>query len=501
MAILMVTVVSQPQPQKIPAVSADVSATSAGLSLTHSGGDTLRYGTFKILVDGQDKTAAFGATSDWAVGQTLTYPGSAGYDPANPPGSIQIVYTGGNYQQTIDQIWVRPPTLTTAPTATTTTTATPTPTSGPVPVANFTGSPLRGTSPLTVQFTDLSANSPTLWSWNFGDGSNLSTVQNPVHTYSSVGVYTVSLNATNAAGSNTLTRTNYVNVTISNFTQYIIQNNVFVYGTQLNFQGNNVYGNGATIIITGPLYSDTLNGGAQIAVSTEYIDGDVTVSNGIGMGSPTSPGTLYINGNLNLNNGYKDIYGDVYVSKNLVLQNSKIHGNMYVNGDVNLGWGVPTIDAGKYIYYTGTLTYPNSYDPTFLARCIKLTSVPGFSMPNLTLPSVKPASWYTAKGYTSGGTLASGMKVFANSYSSTTYQPTATNVVIVAANGDITLTGLGSSGVTGVLYAPNGKVTFNGGSFTGVVIARDGLYVTSGGTTVTFTNFANYFSSQDDYPF
>ena len=371
-----------------------------------------------------------------------------------------------------------------------------------MPVANFTGLPLSGTSPLTVQFTDLSANSPTSWSWNFGDSSNLSTVQNPVHTYSSVGVYTVSLNATNAAGSNTFTRTNYVNVTISNFTQYIIQNNVFVYGTELYFAGGTVNGNGATIIINGPLYSSTLNGGSVISVSSIYVDGDVTLNAGSAtLGSASVPGALFINGNLNLNGGSRDIYGDAYVAKSLTLENCRIHGNMYVNGDVNLDWGVPTIDAGKYIYYTGTLTYPNSYDSAFLARCIKLTSVPGFSMPNQTLPSVKPASWYTAKGYTSGGTLASNLKVFADSYSSTSYQPTATNVVIVAANGDITLTGLGSSGVTGVLYAPNGKVTFDGGSFTGVVIARDGFFVTSGGTTITFTNLASYFGSQDDYPF
>jgi hypothetical protein len=63
------------------------------------------------------------------------------------------------------------------------------------------------------------------------------------------------------------------------------------------------------------------------------------------------------------------------------------------------------------------------------------------------------------------------------------------------------LTGLGGSGVTGVLFAPNGKVTFNGGFFEGVVIARDGFFVTSGGTQVTFRNIAEYFSDPNDYPF
>jgi len=79
------------------------------------------------------------------------------------------------------------------------------------PVANFIGTPTLGNAPLTITFTDNSTNTPTSWDWNFGDG-NTSILQNPSHTYSSAGIYTVKLNATNSAGSNTFTRTNYVTV-------------------------------------------------------------------------------------------------------------------------------------------------------------------------------------------------------------------------------------------------------------------------------------------------
>ena len=79
------------------------------------------------------------------------------------------------------------------------------------PVASFTSNITSGTVPLTVQFTDTSTNSPTSWNWSFGD-SSYSTIQNPAHTYSSTGSYSVSLNATNAAGSNILVKTNYVSV-------------------------------------------------------------------------------------------------------------------------------------------------------------------------------------------------------------------------------------------------------------------------------------------------
>jgi PKD repeat protein len=60
-----------------------------------------------------------------------------------------------------------------------------------------------------VQFTDQSQNSPTSWLWNFGDGQT-STLQNPEHCYTTAGTYTVALTSTNAAGTNTRTRSNYV---------------------------------------------------------------------------------------------------------------------------------------------------------------------------------------------------------------------------------------------------------------------------------------------------
>jgi len=84
------------------------------------------------------------------------------------------------------------------------------------PVADFTGTPLSGTAPLTVQFTDTSTNAPTSWSWSFGDGGT-STAQNPSHQYTSAGTYTVSLTAANAAGSDGETKAGYVVVTSSGY--------------------------------------------------------------------------------------------------------------------------------------------------------------------------------------------------------------------------------------------------------------------------------------------
>lgn len=80
-----------------------------------------------------------------------------------------------------------------------------------VPVANFSANNTSSCNPLVVQFTDLSTNSPTSWSWTLGNGTS-STLQNPSTTYSTPGTYTVTLVATNASGSNTKTITNYITI-------------------------------------------------------------------------------------------------------------------------------------------------------------------------------------------------------------------------------------------------------------------------------------------------
>ncbi|MCP4572829.1 MAG: PKD domain-containing protein [bacterium] len=83
---------------------------------------------------------------------------------------------------------------------------------GDPPVADFSASTTSGLTPVTVQFTDASTDGPTVWNWNFGDGAT-STDQNPSHTYSSAGSYTVALSVHNAYGTDTETRADYVTVT------------------------------------------------------------------------------------------------------------------------------------------------------------------------------------------------------------------------------------------------------------------------------------------------
>jgi len=80
------------------------------------------------------------------------------------------------------------------------------------PTANFAATPLSGSSPLDVDFTNQSVSgSSAILSvrWDFGDGAT-SAVTSPSHLYGLAGTYTVSLTVTTADGTDTRTRVDYI---------------------------------------------------------------------------------------------------------------------------------------------------------------------------------------------------------------------------------------------------------------------------------------------------
>ncbi len=82
------------------------------------------------------------------------------------------------------------------------------------PTVGLNAFPYDGIVPLSVDFTDqsLDGGSPiTSWAWSFGDGGT-STEQNPSHTYTAVGSYSVSLTVTNAVGTASVTVPDLISV-------------------------------------------------------------------------------------------------------------------------------------------------------------------------------------------------------------------------------------------------------------------------------------------------
>lgn len=83
-------------------------------------------------------------------------------------------------------------------------------------LAGFEASPVTGTAPHTVNFTDMSTGVPVAWEWDFGvTPSVISSQRNSSYTYTQPGLYSVSLRVWSKCGAsttNTSTRLNYITV-------------------------------------------------------------------------------------------------------------------------------------------------------------------------------------------------------------------------------------------------------------------------------------------------
>jgi len=80
------------------------------------------------------------------------------------------------------------------------------------PVADFDASPVQGSSPLEVIFTNASSGEISAFHWDFGD-RQFSSDPEPSHTYSKAGDYDVTLAVMGPGGSDAETKTEYIRVT------------------------------------------------------------------------------------------------------------------------------------------------------------------------------------------------------------------------------------------------------------------------------------------------
>lgn len=145
------------------------------------------------------------------------------------------------------------------------------------PVANFSGTPTSSCSPVVVQYTDLSTNTPTSWSWNLGNGTT-SSQQNPSTTYSTPGTYTVSMTATNGSGSNTVTKTSYITILPAPNVVFVATDTAVGCGSKtVQFSNSSVFGAAGS----GTYYwdfGDGTNSNAQNPVHTYPSTGSYSVS-------------------------------------------------------------------------------------------------------------------------------------------------------------------------------------------------------------------------------
>ncbi len=166
------------------------------------------------------------------------------------------------------------------------------------PVANFSGTPLTLAVGGSVQFTDLTTNLPTSWSWAISPGTagttwsyiggTSATSQHPQVQFNTAGQYTITLTASNAIGSDGETKTNYITVTAaptgpcaatSTACTYESINNVTL-GSINNTTGCTNYGNYtnmSTTLMKGQSYTASMIPQAEGTVGSAYTGDELAI--------------------------------------------------------------------------------------------------------------------------------------------------------------------------------------------------------------------------------
>ena len=204
------------------------------------------------------------------------------------------------------------------------------------PEADFSASETIVSIGNAVDFTDLSTNMPTSWQWTFEGGNPAtSNVQNPTVTYNEPGIYTVTLVATNDFGSDTETKTAYIEVAsvidMSNETIYACSGTYRDPGGDGNYENNARYtqtiypsseGAYVRLSFTQLGLQQTTNWGTTCNDYITIYDGTSTSATQIGQYCGTNPSSIGTNGVVTATNS--DGALTIYFYSN--------------NGTVNTGW-------------------------------------------------------------------------------------------------------------------------------------------------------------------
>jgi PKD repeat protein len=158
------------------------------------------------------------------------------------------------------------------------------------PVADFSASSLSAMAPATITFIDKSSRSSLKWNWSFGDGA-YSELQNPSHYYTTGGLYTVSLNATNARGSNTIEKSDYLDI----YNGAVRQANTLINGLTITNCGNPQFITVDTTVLPAALTSGNSVLEIQPPADSGFKNITIYATNGVGFsrtgnlisGSPT----------------------------------------------------------------------------------------------------------------------------------------------------------------------------------------------------------------------
>ncbi len=167
---------------------------------------------------------------------------------------------------------------------------------GDPPVPDFSASPSQGNIPLDVAFTGLKNDTVSSWQWDFGDGS-FAEGQNPVHTYTKPGIYSVTLSAANEFGTGYVTKSGIINTGVVPDAEFIaeirqgyppltVQFRDFSSGSPFVWSWD--FGDGSTSTEKDPVhtYSEEGSYATTLQVANAFGNDSLTRPNHISVGNP-----------------------------------------------------------------------------------------------------------------------------------------------------------------------------------------------------------------------
>ncbi len=180
-----------------------------------------------------------------------------------------------------------------------------------------------------VTFISTSINTVNSYLWNFGDG-NTSTEQNPSHTYSDSGNYTVSLTVTNDIGNNTNTKENFIDVVIASTPNADDQNICSGESTTINLTGSNGY-----------IWYDQATSNTIIATGSSFETPELTQDQTYFVSGTTEPITTANTGMNNIDTNTGDIHAGGYylifdTEEPIMLKKAKVYAQGTANRTLEL---------------------------------------------------------------------------------------------------------------------------------------------------------------------
>lgn len=166
-----------------------------------------------------------------------------------------------------------------------------------VPDPKFEATPVSGTAPLTVRFTDTSPGTPTSWHWTFGDGAT-GTGQTVTHTYTEPGKYSITLSIQNPAGKYTKTYFDHITVNLPPKAAYSANRTSGELPLTVSFHDESTggitawnwdFGDGSTSTLQHPSHTYTKKGTYTVTLAVENAYGVATIVKNNLVNTDTNP--------------------------------------------------------------------------------------------------------------------------------------------------------------------------------------------------------------------